>query len=624
MCGIAGIFNINGEKVSISTLRRMTDIQKHRGPDGEGFFSAGFIGLGHRRLAVIDLTPAAHQPMANDDNTIFITYSGETYNFRSLRVELEALGCKFRSNSDSEVVLKAYQEWGPDCLHRFNGMFAFAIWDKNKSRLFLARDRYGIKPLYYYFKDNRLIFASEIKAILEHPAVSARICKKALLEYVTFQNILSDRTLFKDIKLLPSGCSITVQLGDPGSFTRKRYWDYDFQEPASPLPEEEYINELDRLFQQAVKRQLVSDVPVGAQLSGGIDSASITSVAARNIPYLSTFTAGFDLTSASGLELSFDERAKAEQLSNLYKTEQYEVVLKAGDMERVMKKLIWHLEDPRVGQCYPNFYVNRLASKFVKVLLCGSGGDELFAGYPWRYFRVAGSPDSDSYIEKYYRYWHRLLPNHLLKDMFQPDLWEELSDYRTIDVFRSVFGDKLERGSRPVDYINKSLYFESKTFLHGLFLVEDKLSMAHGLEIRVPFMDNDLVDFAMRIPVSMKLDNLENNIRVDENLPGYEKAIYKSSDGKKILRKALSRLVPGEIINQDKQGFSAPDASWFKGESIEYINNLLVNKDAMINDFFNPAMVKKLISDHVEGRANRRLLIWSLLSFEWWCRIFLK
>ena len=623
MCGIAGIFNINGDKVSISTLRRMTDIQKHRGPDGEGFFSDGFIGLGHRRLAVIDLTPAAHQPMANDDNTIVITYSGETYNFQSLRVELEALGCKFRSNSDTEVVLKAYQEWGQDCLHRFNGMFAFAIWDKNKSRLFLARDRYGIKPLYYYFKDNRLIFASEIKAILEDPGVSARVCKKALLEYFTFQNTLSDRTLFQDIKLLPPGCSITVQLGSPGSFTRERYWDYDFKEPDSPLPEEEYVDELDRLFKQAVKRQLVSDVPVGAQLSGGIDSASITAIAARNIPYLSTFTAGFDLSSASGLELGFDERSKAEQLSNLYKTEQYEVVLKAGDMERVMKKLIWHLEDPRVGQCYPNFYVNRLASKFVKVLLCGSGGDELFAGYPWRYFRVAGSPDPDSYIEEYYRYWHRLLPNHLLKDMFQPGLWGELSDYRTIDVFRNVFGNKLEEGSRPVDYINKSFYFEIKTFLQGLFLVEDKLSMAHGLEIRVPFMDNDLVDFAMQLPVAMKLDNLEKNIQVDENITGSGKAVYKSSDGKKILRKVLARYVPGEIVGLGKQGFSAPDASWFKGESIDYINKLLINKDARINDYFNPAMVKELINDHIEGRSNRRLLIWSLLSFEWWCRIFI-
>ena len=376
MCGIAGVFNVNGEPVDAPLLRRMTDLMAHRGPDGEGQYADGPVGLGHRRLAVIDLSPAGHQPMANEGGTVVLSYNGEIYNFQNLRVELEALGHRFHTRTDSEVVLHAYEQWGTACVERFNGMFAFAVWDARARRVFLARDRFGIKPLYYFWDGQRLVFASEIKPILAHPAVSTGVSIDALNQYFTFQNVLTDQTLFEGVRILPPGTWLTA---GQGGLQTQRYWDFDFTNPLQ-ISQEEAAEELHRLFVQAVTRQLVSDVPVGSYLSGGIDSGSITAVARRHLGRLTTFTCGFDLTSASGLELAYDERANAEALANLLKTEHYEVVLHAGDMENVMPDLVRHLEDLRVGQCYPNYYVARLASRFVKVVLSGTGGDELMAG----------------------------------------------------------------------------------------------------------------------------------------------------------------------------------------------------------------------------------------------------
>ena len=543
-----------------------------------------------------------------------------------IRAELEKKGYSFRSRADSEVVLKAYEEWGMDSLGKFNGMFAFGLWDGKRKELILARDRYGIKPLYYYLSGDVLVFASEIKAILEHPAMTAKVNLPALLEYFTFQNIFTDSTLFEGVKLLPPGTWMRVALGKKDAVETRQYWDYSFREPDSPLSEDEYVEELDRLFRQAVERQLVSDVPVGSYLSGGMDSASITAVAAGHIPYLATFTTGFDMSSASGMELGCDERGKAEFLSNMFKTEHYEAVLKAGDMERVMKPLIWHLEDLRVGQCYPNFYTSRLASKFVKVVLSGAGGDELFAGYPWRYYRAIINEDIDEYVEKYYGFWHRLIPNRFLPELFRPEIWNRIKDIRTIDIFRSIADDGRFPISKPEEYVNKSLYFEIKTFLHGLFIVEDKLSMAYGLETRVPFMDNDLVDFAMSVPVRMKLRDFGETIRISENEIGLkvEKYYRKTRDGKMILRKVMGRYVPSSITEQVKQGFSAPDASWFKGESINYIRDLLLDENARIYGYLQHGLVRRMIEEHATGAKNHRLFIWSLLSFEWWLRTFIQ
>lgn len=625
MCGIAGIFNTNGLPVSPVVLRKMTDSIAHRGPDGEGFYIDSFIGLGHRRLAVIDPSRAGHQPMVSGNKQVVISYNGEVYNYRELRVELERLGHQFVSKTDTEVVLNAYVQWGVDCVQRFNGMFALAIWDKSKQELFLARDRYGIKPLYYASIGATFLFASEQKAILVNPELPVGVDVEALLEYFTFQNIFTDKTLLKNVQLLSPGCYGVVKLGgEEADFQISQYWDFDYSEPGHALDEVEYCEELDRLFTQAVQRQLVSDVEIGAYLSGGIDSASVTAIAASQYPYIKSFTCGFDLHSASGIELNFDERRQAEYLSYLYKTEHYEMVLKAGDMERVLPRLAWHLEEPRVGQSYPNFYMAQLASKFVKVVLSGSGGDELFGGYPWRYYRAVVNENFEDYIDKYYLFWQRLVPNKSLQKLFSP-IWSDVKHVWTRDIFRNVFRNHAEELTRPEDYVNHSLYFESKTFLHGLLVVEDKLSMAHSLESRVPFLDNDLVDFGMQVPVGLKLKSLKEVVKLNENETGHKSDMYfrKTKDGKYLLRNAMKRYIPEDISAAVKQGFSAPDASWFKGESIEYVKHKLLNPRAYIYDFLDPVAVKKLLNEHLHGEKNRRLFIWSLLSVEEFMNQFL-
>lgn len=626
MCGIAGIIHHNGEPVSPVILQRMTDSVAHRGPDGEGHWIEGNVGIGHRRLAIIDLSPAGHQPMVSADHRYVFSYNGEVYNFRELRSELETAGYWFRSKTDSEVVLNALAEWGTDALQRFNGMFALALWDRKERTLLLARDRYGIKPLYVGQQGHTFVFGSEQKAILACPSFERKLDKAALLEYFTFQNIFTDRTLLQDIQLVPAGHYGTITLDSTGRIAvpwkRTCYWDYDFREPTEIADDHEYREELDRLFQQAVTRQLVTDVELGSYLSGGMDSGSITAIAARSFPYLKTFTCGFDLSSASGIELVFDERTKAEAMSYRFKTEHYEMVLKAGDMERILPKLAWHLEEPRVGQSYPNYYAAQLASKFVKVVLSGSGGDELFGGYPWRYYRAVINDSFEDYIDKYYLYWQRLVDNRHLKQMFAP-IWEDVQHVWTRDIFRDVFQRRNEHLDSPEDYINHSLYFEAKTFLHGLLVVEDKLSMAHGLESRVPFLDNDLVDFAMRCPVGLKLNNLADVVRINENEPGDKqgKFFQKTRDGKQILRDVMQRYIPEDITRAEKQGFSAPDASWFKGESIDFVRRHLLNGNALLYDLLDRPVVEMLLSEHLNGIQNRRLLIWSLLNVEQYLKL---
>ena len=617
MCGIAGVIRFDERPIDPTLIKRMTDAIAHRGPDGEGQYIDSSAGLGHRRLAIIDLTENASQPMASANQELVITYNGEIYNFRELKKDLQQQGYHFRSESDTEVVLYAYDAWGAKCVERFNGMFAFAIWNKREKTIFVARDRYGIKPLYYAMNDQCFIFSSEQKGIIASGLIDRNeLDKEALLEYFTFQNIFTDKTFNRNIKLFPSGSFAVISSREPVMHTHK-YWDYNFREPDSLFDSEEYIEETDRLFQQAIRRQLISDMDVGSYLSGGIDSGSIAAIASREIPYLKTFTCGFDLHSASGMELSYDERETAEYMSYLFKTEHYEMVLKAGDMERAIPTVVSHIEEPRVGQSYPNYYAAKLASKFVKVVLSGAGGDELFAGYPWRYYRAVVNEDFDNYIDKYFDFWQRMLSCEELKRVFRP-IWKDVCQMDIKGVFRNIFSDQMHAPpSSPADYINLSLYFEAKTFLHGLLVVEDKLSMANGLETRVPLLDNDFVDFAMQIPVSLKLKNLGAVIRLDENETGAKSQKYfqKTNDGKLILRMVMNKYIPQEITKAVKQGFSAPDASWFRGESIEYVRRLL-GKGAKIYQYMDYPSVQQLLNEHMEGKRNRRLLIWSLINFE--------
>jgi asparagine synthase (glutamine-hydrolysing) len=619
VCGIAGILHLDGQPASAEHVRNMTRAIAHRGPDGEGHWVNGPVALGHRRLAIIDLSDAGAQPMVTDDGRYVLTYNGEIYNFMELRAELQRASVQFTSRTDSEVILKGVAVWGiAETVRRLNGMFAFAVYDKHDQRLYLARDRYGVKPLYYCMRGTTLLFGSEVKAILEHPAYRSEIDLEGLVEYLSFQNFFTERTLFKHVHLLPAGTYAQATAhGDKRELRTTRYWDFNFQEPVKRRSEADYLAELSHLFKQAVTRQLMSDVPVGAYLSGGMDSGSITAVAATQLPFMRTFTCGFDLSSASGIELSYDERGAAERMSYLFKTEHYEMVLKSGDLERVMPRLAYHLEEPRVGQSYPNFYIAQLASKFNKVMLAGTGGDELFGGYPWRYYRAVVNNDFEHYVDQYFDFWQRILPGDQLTQACAP-IAKEISAVSPRDIFKGVFASHSDQMTRPEDYVNHSLYFESKTFLHGLMVVEDKLSMAHGLETRVPFLDNDLVDFAMRLPTSMKLGNLKEVVRMNENTQAAKKSKYfqKTSDGKLLLRKMMAEFLPKDVVDREKQGFSAPDASWFKGESIDYVKRRVLDKNAKLYQLLDYDVVSELLGEHLSGKENRRLLIWSLLNLE--------
>jgi asparagine synthase (glutamine-hydrolysing) len=624
MCGFTGVLRTDGQPVAAGIVAKMSSTIAHRGPDSDGVWAEGSIGLGHRRLSIIDLTASAHQPMTNETGELVIVYNGEVYNFQALRMELETAGHRFHSQSDTEVVVHAYQEWGAGCLDRFNGMFAFAIWDKRKKQLFVARDRYGVKPIYYFWDGAKFIFGSEIKAILTHPGVRRAICYPALNEYFTFQNILTDLTLFDGIRLLPAGHHLTLDEGSGAGPVIRKYWDYEFTSSIHDVSLEEASEELRRLFGRAVTRQLISDVPIGSYLSGGMDSGSITAVASGQLGRLLTFTAGFDLSSASGLEMGFDERSDAEFLSNLLKTEQYEMVMHAGDMEAVMPSLIRHLEDLRVGQCYPNFYVARLAGKFVKVVLSGAGGDELFGGYPWRYHRGLNSGNASTYYRNYYNFWQRLVPDEEKHLLFNEPTYRQIAGHSTFEVLQGVFREDMPLETNA-DFVNASLYFELKTFLHGLLVVEDKMSMAHGLETRVPFLDNELVDFACKLAPHYKIDLDRAAESIDENDQTRKlQPDIRLGTGKRVLREAMLKVIPAQVTNRVKQGFSAPDASWFRGQSIDYVNDLLRNPRASIYDYLGYDYVIAKLNEHTSGKHNHRLFIWSLLSFEWWLREFMK
>ena len=624
MCGICGVFNVNGEPVSHSLIRSMTEVMIHRGPDDEGRFIDVNIALGHRRLSILDPSPAGHQPMLTSDGQVALVYNGEIYNFLTLRGELEALGCQFRSRTDTEVLLQGYETWGIEVVKRLNGMFAFALWDGRKRCLYLVRDRYGIKPLYWTKVGHSLIFASEIKSILVHPKVVADVNPDALNEYFTFQNLFRYHTLFKGINLLQAASIRWVSEAEP-DLKRRTWWDYNFTERDEQISLPEAREETARLFKQAVTRQLISDVPVGSYLSGGLDSGSIVSVASSVIPRLPTFTCGFDLSSVTGVEANFDERREAELIACHFKTEHYQQVVNSSDISWALPRLIWHLEDLRLGMSYPNFYIARLASRFVKVCLSGAGGDELYAGYPWRYYQVSGAVGRDDYFRQYYSFWQRLVTDRDKKEqLFTGQMQRQIREWDTFRIFSRVFtfNEQLKYDT-PEEHIANSLYFEIKTFLAGLLLVEDKLSMAHGLEERVPFLDNDLVDFAQRIPIHHKLANFNDIKRMDENETRKLRRYRSSSEGKNVLRQAMSKMLTDDIVQRRKQGFSAPDESWYRGESLAYVKSILLNKRAAYRDFINPRYVTRIVDEHVAGKKNHRLLLWSFLCFEWWCKIFL-
>ena len=625
MCGIVGVFDLKGDSVYSSLIKTMTKQIAHRGPDSEGYYVKDNIGLGHKRLSILDTSDKGTQPMSSKDGVWTIVFNGCIYNFSELKKELKTKGHTFISQTDTEVICEGLSEYGEVFFEKLNGMFAIAAWNESKEELYLSRDRFGVKPLYYWFNGNILCFSSEIKAIIKHPDYKIDVDLDALNEYFTFQNVFSFNTLFKGITMLPPANTVKIDRSST-HVKHNSWWDFNFSNTDEDMTFEFAESETKRLFKQAVNRQMIADVPVGSYLSGGMDSGSITAVASKKVNRLSTFTCGFDMSEVTGREANFDERKDAELMANHFKTEHFEQVMNAGDLKWSLPRVVYHLEDLRVGMSYPNYYISRLASKFVKVCLQGTGGDELYGGYPWRYYHVFDSLNQREFFDQYYGFWQRLVPDQDKKQLFTKKVFSKINIDAPKDTFERVFTfNKGLKYDTPEDHINNSLYFEIKTFLPGLLLVGDKLSMANGLEERFPFLDNDLVDFAMKVPVKHKLGNLEKEIeKIDENI-GKKKAVYRQfDDGKNVLRKAMEDFIPKEIIERKKQGFSAPDESWYRGENAAYVKELLLGPNLACKNYINQEYIHLIVNEHINEGVNHRLLIWSFMNFEWWCKIFIN
>ena len=611
MCGVAGVYDPAG-RADEPTAVAMREALAHRGPDDKGLYSppSRQVALGFRRLSIMDLSPNGRQPMQNERGDVWVACNGEIYNYPALRRDLEARGHRFRSESDTEVLVHLYEELGPDLVQRLNGMFAFALWDETRRRLVLARDRYGIKPLYLAQQGERLLFASEVKGLLaalpHRPAVNA----EALLEYFTFQNIVSDRTLFDGVRLLPPGHLIVAEAG---RIQERQYWAFRFDgDPA--LSFDDCVAGVRERFEAAVSRQLMSDVPVGSYLSGGMDSGSICAVASRQLttraaaqngvrggerlpqqPQITTITGGFSLAGATEEERSCDERIHSERLATTFDTEHYEIVIQPSGLARTLPSVVWHLEDLRVSSSYHNYYVARLASRFVKVVLAGAGGDELFGGYPWRYAVLDGASEAE-FEDRYFQYWSRLLSSEERSCFFTEHFRRSAGDFDPRDPFLAITRDY----DAPA-LVDRALTFEARVYLHGLFVLEDKLSMAHGLESRVPFLDDDLVELAQRIPAHYKVSN---------------------GTGKRVLRAAMRGLIPDATLALPKQGFVPPEETWYRTSILPYIRETILNKRSLARGYFEPAAVRRVVDEHTAGQRNHKLLLWSLMCFEWWNRLF--
>lgn len=620
MCGFVGYVNLGQRPADENITQKMADLIAHRGPDGDGYWTEGHISFGHRRLAIIDLSEDSNQPIYSDDKRYVMVFNGEIYNFRDIRTQLERKGHVFKTQGDGEVLLTSFMASGPEAFLKLNGMFTAAILDRKTGRLTIARDRFGVKPLYYTSQNGVFAFASEAKAFKGHPDLDFKLNPHGLSEYLTFMNFISDQTLFKDVYLFPAGSYIEIDTKNPPQSGARlkpvKYWDYAFTGNTTDYDADKIADEIHETFTQAVRRQLVSDVGFSSFLSGGVDSGSITAVAAKEPGKLRTFTAFFDYEGASEAELKFDERAAAQLMARAFGTEHHEILIGPKDFQDTALKLCYYLDEPRVGQSYPNYLVSGLVRKFETVTLSGAGGDELFGGYPWRYYQGLPADNFDDYVDGYYGYWRRLAAKDAdLKTLTAP-IASHVSDFDGRAVFESIFPSEARSAKTPEEFLNWCLYFEAKTFLNGLLVVEDKVAMAHSLETRVPFLDNDLVDLACRVPIQAKLSGipqeLERQRRRKAGLPVVEPE--RRTDGKAILRHMMGRLVPEEIYKRDKQGFSAPDGGWFKNQCYDFIHEKLVGDNRRIHDIINPDEIKAVVEGHRAGtRTDGRHKIWAFL-----------
>lgn len=628
MCGIAGIISKNKRRINEPDLRTMADSLKHRGPDDEGVLLFDYVGFAHKRLSIIDLA-GGHQPMPNEDGSLWIVYNGEIYNYIELRAELMERGHSFKTRSDTEVLLHLYEEYGEKALSKLNGMFAFTIYDRSKNKIFAARDHFGIKPYYYVFNSEEFIFASEIKAILKVRNHYRKEDIHALYDYITLQFCFGDKTFFKNIKkLLPGYFLILENISDKPKLSVHKYWDLDFN--TDTKHRETYFKEkLLSLIKDSVRLQLRSDVALGCHLSGGLDSSIITTIASRLYGMrVKTFTGAF----SEGAE--YDETQYAKSVSRYVKSEYFEVRPTHNDFKKSISKIIYMMDEPTAGPgVFPQFFVSRLAAQNVKVVLGGQGGDEIFGGYAryliayaayWlrRSFLNTDSDDGDAIsmesiipnlgtLKNYIpllqslfsrgfcaepdRCYFNLINRSLNADrIYSKDLLEVNKQYDIFSRFREVFNS-----AHSISYINKMIYFDLKTLLPALLHVEDRTSMSFSLESRVPLLDYRIAELSARIPVNIKL---------------------KGGVNKYILRQSVTGVIPDEITaRQEKMGFPVPISIWFKGKLKPFIKDILMSKRAKMRGIYNMKGIEKAINS--ADKFDRT--IWGLLCLELWFNEFI-
>jgi asparagine synthase (glutamine-hydrolysing) len=636
MCGICGMVNLGGEHtVNIPLIEQMMTTQRHRGPDDQGVFCEDGVGLGFCRLAILDLTPAGHQPMTNEDGTVWLVFNGEIYNFQELVPVLEQAGHRFRSRSDSEVIIHAYEQWGTDCLQRFNGMFAFAIWDMRQRTMFIARDRLGVKPLYYWSDGTHFAFSSELKALLTMPWISRRLNMQALQSYLVYEYVPAPESIFTDIQKLPAGHTLELRLDGSlqglvtSELVTRQYWDLQFGlQDDRRRSVDDYIYEFRELLKAAVARRLISDVPLGVFLSGGLDSSSIVAMMALvSNERPKTFSVGF-------AEKTFSELDYAQVVAKHFDTDHYVEILKP-DSHALIQTISNFCDEPFAdASALPTYLVSQTARKHVTVALGGDAGDEILAGYDWYRAQkiAAGSVDLlPSDLRNQLRILAQRIPpteqkkgvlNVLRRFLDGATLPREMQQTRwqafwsDEDLARLLVGTEEQNrhaldprllalfarcgSSHPLD---QQQYADIKRYLPDDILYKvDRMSMAVSLETRGPFLDYTLVEFAARLPVDMRLRGLS---------------------GKYLLKRAMQGLLPEQILHRQKLGFNIPYKIWLRHELRELLLDALSPARLQQQGLFRPSYVQRLVHEHLEGIRDHAHKLWQLLIFQLWAERYL-
>jgi len=627
MCGIAGMLQFNGAPVNRDVVSSMTSILAHRGPDGEGLFFGKSVGLGHRRLAIIDVTEAGKQPMPNEDETIWITFNGEIYNFQEIREELQVLGYRFRSGTDTEVILQAYEEWGIECLQRFNGMFAFVLWDERKRRLWVVRDRLGVKPLFYSVLPDRFLFGSEIKALLQDPALEREVDYKALAYFVSLNYTPAPVTLFSRVRQLLPGHYLIVE--ESGSVQDVAYWDLRYHETEN-RGEQAYMEEFNAILEDSIRLRLISDVPYGAFLSGGVDSSSMAYVMSRRMrDPVKTFAIGFS-------EDSFDELVYARQVASIIQSDHHEHIVTDKDAA-ILPRLVWHAEEPTAdSSMVAVYYLAEMSRKHVTMVLSGDGADEILAGYEtyqafyaqrlyqflpaWlRRYVIApiihSLPVSDSKVswdfklrrfvtgaerstEDAHASWRMIFDADARQQLLSPVLDQPGALADPFDLYKEAFAQ-----STAHHPLNRMLDVDTTLYLPNDMLVKvDRMTMAHGLEAREPFLDYRLVEFMARVPPRLKLKH----------------GLHK----KYLLKRSMRGKLPQTILNRKKQGFNVPNSRWIKRELKPFVTDCLSAARVKRTGLLNSQFIERLVQDHFDGKSDNSHHIWCLLVLILWFEQF--